>query len=96
LLYTNNQKHWGVARHGFSIFGLLTLLATLVFQFAPAAKLTIEETILFGGVGVFFTAFAPSANDELMKIIYGLVWKRKLPRRQHRCLADAERSGKTR
>jgi len=45
------------------IFGLLTLLATLVFQFAPAAKLTIEETILFGGVGVFFTAFAPSAND---------------------------------
>jgi uncharacterized BrkB/YihY/UPF0761 family membrane protein len=80
LICMNNQKHWGVARYGFLIFGLLTLLATLVFQFLPATKPTSEMTLLVGGLGAFFTWFALSANDELMNIVYHLLWKHKLPR----------------
>jgi uncharacterized BrkB/YihY/UPF0761 family membrane protein len=76
----NNPKHWGVARYGFSIFGLLTMLATLVFHFLPATKPEIEVTLLVGGLGAFFTGFALSANDELISIVYHLLWKHKLPR----------------
>jgi predicted Na+-dependent transporter len=74
-----NGKHWGVPRWGFLIFGILNLLAALVFPFFPDTRQTLTGTVLTLGVATFFISIAIGASDDVFNKAYLILWKRKWP-----------------
>lgn len=74
-----NGKHWGVPRYGFLIFGLLNLLASLVFPLLPDTKPTVASFMLTFSIATFCIYIAVGASDDGLNKAYLILWNRKWP-----------------